>query len=293
MKCRFDTKTVSVDGHDVITYSVGDSDNVILFLNGGPGMRSNYIQETHAYLAKGYRVVTFDQLCTGRSSRPDDPALWTIERYCNEVKAVVEALCLKDFHLYGHSWGGMLAIEYALNCSSDFRTLVLAHTFADCSYHQTQVDRLVSAFGEEVPQMRKFHIARGTTDHPEFQASQTLLGCRHTCRMSQWPDEIIETMEDWSHQPFEVIVGSEYEVTGNLKTWNRVADLHKIKQPTLVLCGEYDALTPVESLIIQQELPDSRIHMFRNVAHLPFYECPSEYRDVLEQFWLTIPLNTI
>ena len=107
---------VRVDGHEVVTYSYGDGHAEVLFLlNGGPGLACDYLREPLLRMVgEGYRVVTYDQLGTGKSDQPTDPALWTIERYVEEVEAVRKALGLGRVHLLGHSWGGWLGIEYAL-----------------------------------------------------------------------------------------------------------------------------------------------------------------------------------
>ncbi len=106
---------VAVDGFKVVAYSFGTGDEVLFCLNGGPGLPCDYLRDAHSVLARhGFRVVAFDQLGTGASDRPTDPTLWTIGRYVEETETVRRALKLDRVHLLGHSWGGWLAIEYAL-----------------------------------------------------------------------------------------------------------------------------------------------------------------------------------
>ena len=62
----------------------------------------------------GYHVVCYDQLGCGESDKPDDPALWALERYVREAETVRAAMGLGTVHLYGHSWGAWFGIEYAL-----------------------------------------------------------------------------------------------------------------------------------------------------------------------------------
>ena len=84
-------KEVEVDGYRVVTYSYGSGDNILLLLNGGPGLPCNYLRDPHIPLVdEGYRIVAFDQLGCGRSDRPDDKALWNISRYVEEVEIVKE-----------------------------------------------------------------------------------------------------------------------------------------------------------------------------------------------------------
>ncbi|SVE51274.1 uncharacterized protein METZ01_LOCUS504128, partial [marine metagenome] len=97
-----ETINVKVDGFNVVAYSFGSGDEVLFCLNGGPGLPCDYVRDAHSWLAdKGYRVVAFDQLGCGGSDRPEDTALWTIERYVEEVETVRIALNLGKVHLYG------------------------------------------------------------------------------------------------------------------------------------------------------------------------------------------------
>jgi len=98
---------IECDGHRIAAYSDGAGDETVLLLNGGPGLSSDHLRAPHQPLTtRGYRVVIHDQLGTGASDRPDDPDLWTIERYVAEVETVRRALDLGSVHLLGHSWGG-------------------------------------------------------------------------------------------------------------------------------------------------------------------------------------------
>ena len=117
-----ETLNIEVDGFNVVAYSFGSGDEVLFCLNGGPGLPCDYVRDAHSWLAdKGYRVVAFDQLGCGSSDRPEDAALWTIERYVEEVETVRRALNLGKVHLYGQSWGTWLGIEYALTYADSSR----------------------------------------------------------------------------------------------------------------------------------------------------------------------------
>ncbi len=103
---------VQVDGHNLVVYSFGEGDEVLLCLNGGPGLPCDYLRDAHGWLKEhNLRVVAFDQLGTGASARPTDVSLWEIRRYVEEVETVRQALGLGRVHLLGHSWGGWLGIE--------------------------------------------------------------------------------------------------------------------------------------------------------------------------------------
>ena len=235
----FETVAVQVGGHRIVTYSCGSGDQVLLCLNGGPGLPCDYLREPHAVLAeRGLRVVTFDQLGCGASDRPKDPSLWTIDRYADEVEAVRQALGLGTVHLLGHSWGGWLSIEYALKYNASIRSLVLADTCGDMPHLVGELNRLRGALGSETVAMMLRHEADGTIEHPEYQAAITILNYRHVCRLDVYPDPLKRSLDDWNMDVYGAMQGpNEFLYTGNLKDWNRIPDMHRIRQPCLVLAG--------------------------------------------------------
>jgi proline iminopeptidase len=279
----FETVRVEVGGHRIVAYSRGVGDEVLLLLNGGPGLPCDYLREPHTRLAeRGWRVVAFDQLGCGASERPDDRALWTIERYADEVEGVREALGLGPVHLLGHSWGGWLGIEYALRYPDSIRSLVLADTCGDMPHLTSELNRLRGALGSETVAMMLRHEAEGTIDHPEYQAAITILNYRHVCRLDIYPDPLKRSLDDWNMDVYGAMQGpNEFLYTGNLKDWNRIPDMHRIRQPCLVVVGQHDEITPACAMRMHQVLPNSEIAVFANSSHMPFYEEPERYFEVL------------
>ncbi|ATU94830.1 proline iminopeptidase-family hydrolase [Phyllobacterium zundukense] len=277
---------VQVDGHRVIAYSFGTGDEVVFCLNGGPGLPCDYLREAHSCLADhGFRVVAFDQLGTGASDRPQDSSLWTIGRYVEETETVRKALGLGRVHLLGHSWGGWLAIDYALTYPQNLKTLILENTVADMPHLVSELERLRSALGSETVGMMQKHEAQGTLDHPEYMAAITILNYRHVCRLADWPAPVQRSLDDWNMGPYGTMQGpNEFLYTGNLKDWNRLPYLAKVAVPTLITVGEHDELTPACAMRMKLALPDAELKVFANASHMPFYEQPQSYYPVLLDF---------
>ncbi|QPC43035.1 proline iminopeptidase-family hydrolase [Kaustia mangrovi] len=277
---------VTVDGYTVKAYGFGEGDETVLCLNGGPGLPCDYLREAHSCLkTQGYRVVAFDQLGTGASDRPDDPSLWTIGRYVAETEAVRQALGLGKVHLLGHSWGGWLAIDYALTHPEALKTLILEDTVADMPHLAGELERLRGALGPETVAMMQRHEAEGTLDHPEYQAAITILNYRHVCRLAEWPAPVMRSLGDWNMGPYTTMQGpNEFLYTGNLKDWNRVPDLPRIAVPVLITTGQHDELTPACAMRMKLALRDAELHVFANSSHMPFYEEPGAYYPVLLDF---------
>ncbi|MEZ2222589.1 proline iminopeptidase-family hydrolase [Rhizobium sp. RCC_161_2] len=277
---------VEVDGHKVIAYNFGSGAETVFCLNGGPGLPCDYLREAHSCLVdQGYRVVAFDQLGTGASDRPTDPALWTIGRYVEETETVRKALGLGKVHMLGHSWGGWLAIDYALTYPENLQTLILEDTVADMPHLILELERLRSALGPETVAMMQKHEAQGTYDHPEYMAAVTILNYRHVCRLPEWPAPVRRSLDDWNMGPYATMQGpNEFLYIGNLKDWNRIPDLPRMTVPTLITVGEHDELTPACALRMKLAIPNAELKVFANASHMPFYENPGDYYPALLDF---------
>ena len=281
-----ETVNVAVDGHNVVAYSYGEGDEVLFCLNGGPGLPCDYVRDSHSWLAdKGYRVVAFDQLGTGKSDRPDDDSLWTVKRYVEETETVRKALGLGVVHLYGQSWGTWISIDYALKYPANLKTIILANGAGDIPHLASELKRIRQSLGPETEAMMQRHEAEGSLDHPEYEAAVTILNHRHVCRLDEWPDAVNRSVLDWSMGPYKTIWGAnEFSPVGNIKDWNRIPDLAHIAQPALVLCGQHDHLTPACSQKMHDALPNSRMKVIKNASHLSMWEAPDQYFDILLGF---------
>lgn len=280
------TRITLASGHKVTGYSYGDGAEAVMLANGGPGLPSLYLRDPHARLTDaGYRVVTWDQLGCGASDRPEDPALWTLERYVEEAEAVRAAFDVERVHFLGHSWGTWLGTEYALTHPDRIASLILADGACDIPHLVDELKRLKLGLGHETVTMMAAHEAADTMDHPEYQAAITILNYRHVCRLKDWPAPLTQALADWNMGPYHTMQGpNEFTFTGNMTDWNRIPAMHRITAPALVLTGAHDELTPACSEKMHRAMPDSRIHVFPNSSHMPFYEEPDAYFAVLTGF---------
>lgn len=272
--------------HRLAVYRNGAAKRALMCLNGGPGLPSLYLRAPHAHLANDdLSVLAYDQLGTGLSDKPGDPSLWQVARYCAEVEAVREQLGLERWILLGHSWGVMLALEYALAYPNRVEGLILADGVASVPFLVQELNGLRAALGPETVMMMGRHEAEGTLDHPEYQAAITLLNYRHVCRVQDWPETLTASLNAWNMDIYGTMQGpNEFTFTGNYKGWSRLDDLHRVMQPSLVICGEHDELTPACSGQLHRGLPNSRLCVVPGASHMPFYERPDVYFPVVEDF---------
>ena len=281
---------IQVNGYRLRVYRYGPPisprSEVVLLVNGGPGLPSEYLRAPHARLAElGFTVVAYDQLGCGASERPTDTSLWTLGRYVEELAQLCTALQLPPVQLLGHSWGTWLGTEFCLLFPRHVKSYVAADGAVDVPHLVCELHRLRAALGPETVQMMIRREAQGTTGHPEYQAAITLLNHRHVCRCEEWPEPLERSLADWNIGPYVTIQGpNEFTYTGNMREWNRIPSLPQLRIPCLVLAGEHDELTPACARRIHDALPDSRLAIFRNCSHMPFYEDPEAYFAVLEPF---------
>src|SRR5262245_61840809 len=154
--------TIAVPGGNVWFKRVGAGAGVpLLTVHGGPGMPHNYIGSLER-LADEREVIFWDQLGCGKSERPSNTGLWTMERSVAEMDAVVKALGLNRFHVFGNSWGGMLAQQYALDVASGAVSLIISNSFASIPEFSKMVARLKSELDPATQSAIDRHEAAGT-----------------------------------------------------------------------------------------------------------------------------------
>jgi proline-specific peptidase len=264
--------------------STGDGP-VILLLHGGPGAPSDYLVPLMDLANYGYRVVRYDQLGSRRSDKPDDPSLWSVARFVDEVETVRRELGLGEIHLIGQSWGSFLALEYALHHQRNLRSLVLysgAASTAQCIEGMNTLRALLPA--ESVAALSR-HEATGETSHPEYLAAIAELYRRHLCRIEPFPPLMQESMDNMALPVYTTMWGpNEFTCTGNLFAWERRNRLHEIAVPTLILCGRYDEVVPACSETMHNGIPGSELVIFENRSHSAHFEEPDAFFPVLRSF---------
>lgn len=273
-------------GHHVVTYSYGTGDEVLLVLHGGPGLSCDYVRDTHCVLAdRGFRVVSYDQLGSGESDRPDNPSLWTVDRFVDEVEAVRTTLNLGRVHVLGQSWGTMLGQSYCLKYPASAKSYISANGLASTPEHLKRLHEMRLALGEETVQMMAMHEALGTLDHPAYVGAINILNYRHLCRVTQWPACLHRSLEHMGAQVYNTMWGpNEFTCTGNLRNYDRVEELRSLKLPALLITGLHDEVAPSVSATMHRAIPNSEIVVFPNSSHTPFIEEPEAYFSRLEQF---------
>ena len=276
---------INIDSHQIWYRRVGSGGIPLLTLHGGPGAGHDYLEPLEG-LTNDRPVIFYDQLGCGRSDQPDNRSLWRIERFVAEVDTVRHALGLERIHLLGQSWGGWLAIEYMLSRPQGVVSLILASTSASLPQFVAETTRLKTELPLEIYQTLQRYETAGDYHHPDYEAAVLEFYKRHVCRLDPWPEPLLRTVANLNgNAVYETMNGpNEFIVIGNLKNWDRTDRLGEITVPTLITVGRYDELTPACAETLHRGIPNSRMVIFEESAHLAHLEEADTYLQVIADF---------
>jgi proline-specific peptidase len=275
---------IEVPGGRVWYRSVGEGGTPLLCLHGGPGFTHYYLEPLEA-LAHRRQVIFYDQLGCGRSDRPGDRALWTVDRFVEELVQVRAALGLERLHLFGSSWGGMLAMQYVLDRRPELESLILCGSPASMIRWVKDCDELLAAQPDEVRRVIRGHEEAGFTACPEYQSAILGFYREHVCRMSPWPPGLERSFAEAGYEVYNTMNGpSEFTVTGTLKTWDIMDRLGEITVPALLVGGRHDECRPGHLEEMHRRIGGSRLAIIEDASHLCFAERPQEFNDLVNSF---------
>jgi proline iminopeptidase len=259
----------------------------VLVLHGGPGATHEYLEAVDSYLpAAGIEYYHYDQLGSGFSDQPDEPSLWELDRFVDEVEQVRRALGLErdSFVLYGQSWGGLLAMEYALTHQEHLRGLVISNMMASSPAYNEYAERVLmprmdQAALAEIKQLE----ANGDTESSRYM--DLLIEhhyVHHVLRMpaEDWPEPVQRGFAHINPAIYVSMQGpSELGIAANAKLarWDRVAELASIDVPALVIGAEHDTMDPAHMEMMAGRLPQGRYLHCPNGSHLAMYDDQQRY----------------
>ena len=277
---------IEVPGGRVWYRAVGEQSDAIplLCLHGGPGFTHYYLEPLEA-LAGHRRVIFYDQLGCGRSDSPDDLSLWTVDRFVEELAQVRKALGLEKLHLFGSSWGGMLALQYTLDRRPELASLTLCGSPASMIRWVSDCEELLATEPAEVRQVIREHEAAGFTACPEYQSAILGFYREHVCRLRPWPAGLERSFAEAGYAVYNTMNGpSEFTVTGTLKNWDVMDRLGEISVPTLLVGGRYDECTPGHPEEMHRRIAGSQLAIIEDASHLCFAEQPAKFNAIFNTF---------
>ena len=284
----------------VWTKRIGNNPTIkVLLLHGGPGFTHEYLEAFDSFFpSAGIEYYYYDQLGSYYSDQPEDPDLWEVPRFVEEVEQVRQALGLSqdNFYLYGQSWGGILAMEYALKYQQHIKGLIISNMMASIpAYNEYAENVIMPAMDQAVLAEVKEYEANGDFENPRYM--ELLFEhhyVEHTLRMplEDWPEPVNRVFRHVNADIYIPMQGpSELGASGKLVAWDRTADLHRISVPTLVIGAQYDTMDPKHMEWMAGELPNGKYLYCPNGSHLAMYDDQEVYFDGLIDFIRAVDSN--
>jgi len=264
----------------------------VLLLHGGPAGTHEGFEAFDSYFpAAGIEYYYYDQLGSYYSDQPDDPDLWEVPRFVEEVEQVRQALGLDadNFYLFGQSWGGVLAIEYALKYPQHLKGLIISNMMASIPlYNEYARSVLMPAMDQAVlAEIQGYEAAK---DYQNERYMALLLEHHyvyHVLRMpvEEWPDPVQRMIKHLNPAIYIPMQGpSELGASGKLLHWDRTADLARIEIPTLVIGAQHDTMDPEHLRWMAGEVQNGRYLYCPNGSHMALYDDQEMYFQGLVQF---------
>lgn len=274
-------------GHRVWWGATGRVDGAtpLLTVHGGPGICHDCLEPLGG-LAGRRGVVFYDQYGCGKSDRASDPHEYDIELFVEELDAVRGALDLEEVHLFAHSYGGPLVLQYLLSePRSGVKSLTLSNSFASIP---ALAEGWASRRLELSPQAQDALAAAdgGIEDAAAYGAALGEFISRFVLPFPP-PEPMIRSQQGSGADVYTRMHGSSWFVPdGAWRDFDVTADLHKLHLPTLIIAGRDDQCVPALSEAMHAQIKGSRLVVLET-AHLPFFETPEAYLRVIDEFLTT------
>ena len=276
---------INVPGGMVWYKIVGEKTNKlpIIVLHGGPGYPHNYLKPIEN-LSGERQVIFYDQLGCGKSDRPIDTKLWTVERFVAELAEIIKILKLEQYHILGQSWGAALAGAFALQKPKGLISLIFADPYLSTPVWMKDAKRLTELLSKDKQRSIEKHKKDGieTKEYKEAKRDYYKMFIRGYKRT---PAEVIKSRIGTNNDIYNFMWGpTEFLATGTLKNFDLTPRLSEIKVSVLLVCGRFDEATPQALKHFKNLLFDADIKIFEKSAHSPHLTEKEEYIKTLRIF---------
>jgi proline iminopeptidase len=277
----------------VWTKRIGNNPKIkLLLLNGGPGATHEYFECFENFLpAEGIEIIYYDQLGCGNSDNPNDVALWDLARYVEEVEQVRKALNLdaSNFYMLGHSWGGILAMEYALKYQNNMKGLIISNMMSSCPEYGKYADEVLSKQMDPkvLAELNQIEAAKDFTNPRYMELLIPNFYEKHILRFpaKEWPEPVNRSFAKMNQSLYVSMQGpSEFGISGKLEKWDRKSDLKNITIPTLVIGAKYDTMDPKHMEEMSKLVQNGTYLFCPKGSHMDFYDDQKVYFEGLIPF---------
>jgi proline iminopeptidase len=265
----------------------------LLLLNGGPGATHEYFECMESFLPQeGIEFIYYDQLGCGNSDNPKDTAMWSLPRYVEEVEQVRQALKLDqdNFYLLGHSWGGILAAEYALKYQQHLKGLIISNMMMSIPAYNKYADEVLAPQlkPEVLAEIRQIEAKKDFANPRYMALLEPNFYAEHLCRVPL-PEPAARALGKTNQSLYVTMQGpSEFGASGKLVGWDRTADLPKLTVPVLSIGGKYDTMDPEHMRMVAGKVQNGTALICPNGSHMSFYDDQPTYMHGLTKWILGV-----
>jgi len=278
---------------NVWTKRIGNNPKIkVLLLNGGPGATHEYFECFENFLpAEGIEFIYYDQIGCGNSDNPNDESMWDLARYVEEVEQVRIALGLDEtnFYLLGHSWGGILAMEYSLKYQKHMKGLIISNMMSSCPEYGKYADEVLAKQMNPavLAEIEKIEAAKDFANPRYMELLIPNFYEKHILRFpaKNWPEPVNRSFAKMNQSLYVTMQGpSEFGVAGKLEQWDRKAQLKDIAIPTLVIGAQHDTMDPKHMEEMAKLTPKGTYLYCENGSHMCMYDDQKTYFSGLISF---------
>jgi proline iminopeptidase len=287
--------TTDYGDFNVWTKQIGNNPTKkVLLLHGGPGANHQYFKSFESFFPnEDIQFYYYDQLGSTLSDNPQIDDLWTIEHYVEEVEQVRKALGLtKDnFILLGHSWGGILGIEYALKYQDNLKSLIVSNMVPSVPDYNDYANNVLALQldPEILKEIRSYEAVEDYTNETYLGLIHEYYYPEHVMRIpaNEWPEDVVNAFAEINFPLYLKMQGpTEFGIVGDasLKNWDVTERLNEIKVPFLSIGAEYDTMDPVQMEWMANEVQNGSYLHCPNGSHMAMWDDQQNYFDGLINF---------
>jgi proline iminopeptidase len=262
----------------------------IVLLHGGPAMTHEYMECFKTFFQReGFEFYEYDQLGSYYSDQPKDSSLWTTERFVEEVEQVRKAIGAdkNNFYLLGNSWGGILAMEYALKYQENMKGLLVANMMASAPDYGKYADEVLAKQmkPEVLSEIRSLEAKKDFSNPRYMELLIPNYYQQHLCRLKEWPDGLNRASKHINNEIYTIMQGpSEFGISGRLAKWDIKNRLHEITIPTLMIGAKYDTMDP-KAMEEQSKLVQKGRYLYcPNGSHLAMWDDQKVFMNGVIEF---------
>ncbi|MDZ7720872.1 MAG: alpha/beta hydrolase [Balneolaceae bacterium] len=278
--------TVSINGTEIYYNKVGEGEPIIV-VHGGPVLDHGYLERSFEPLSEHYELLYFDQRLSGRSSADVDSTDITLDNFVEDIEALRQEFNYEKVHLMAHSWGGLLAMKYAIKYPSNLNSLILLNTMPANTEDWRKESQIVARRTSAEDSLRRSEIMSSElfqTNPPEAIEQLLVLSFRN-----QFKDPSLTDSLDF-YIPEDYMIRSQRfgYLMAELSNYNLYAELDSLDIPTLLVYGSNEPAVDISGKNLNSTFPNSQLSVIQNSGHFPFIEQPNQFFEIIQSFLDTL-----